>query len=311
MQTLSAAYLESVGKKGSWSYQPNMTEASIEATCWCAIACRKNIDVAGQTVDYFISTQNADGGWSDDPGNTSDWATGPALLALSILSRQHQPTWDEPRKTNIAAAMQKGFQRLVGLRTDLMGDLARVWLTVVQGPDFDYPRGWPWAPQTYNWVEPTAYALMAIKSADLLGKKRYKDVVDQAHAYLLQKSCKPAGWNFGAPEALGTYAPAMPLPTALAVMALQDDNDSKVDAATAYLKALNGPVADTTIADAFCLLARDARGEDMSSSVAQFPSRYRKRNHDGENLIAIAAAVIALGIGKDGNPLKLRGNPNG
>lgn len=303
MDKLSTAYLESVSQDGLWPYLPNNKE-SLESTCWCAVACRQNAKLSQRTISRLLELQNSDGGWSEEQGSKSDWATATALLAMSILQRNKDVTNGTASET-IAKALERGFQCLVGLRTDMMSDFGRVCMMVVQGPDFDYPRGWPWEPDTYNWIEPTAYALLAIKSAKLHNDKRYKKAVEQAQLYMLQKTCKPAGWNFGAPRTLGTDWPPTPPPTALAVISLQDVKDEKVDAATECLKNMSGPAVDTTLADALRMLARDTRGEDMSKSVNSFVDRYRKRDHEGENLLSLAAAVIVSRLPHDGNPFKL------
>ena len=97
----------------------------------------------------------------------------------------------------------------------------------------------------------------------------------------------------------------MPLPTALAIIGMQDVQHQKVDDAAHYLTNLSGPLVDTTIADAYRLLSLDARGKDMSPQVADFIKRYQARDHAGENLLSIAAATIVRHLPEDGNPFKL------
>jgi hypothetical protein len=304
---LSASYLESQAKDGWWPYVAGRGP-SVEATAWCAIACRKNKKLAQAAISNLVATQNSDGGWTSAPDTgKSDWSTGAALLAIAILGRTHADM-DGAMGGKVHAATDRGLKFLVGLRTDLITDLTRVGLTIMQGPDFDYPRGWPWEPDTYHWVEPTSYAILAIKYSPYATDKRYKTMVSQAHAYLLEKTCTPAGWNFGSPRTLGADWPALPGPTALALIAMQDVSSPKIDQALAYLRDLTGPTIDTTIADSLSVLARDLHGDDMSKEGKAILERFSKRSDMGQNLCSLAAAAIACNLPADGNPFKFTAN---
>jgi hypothetical protein len=129
-------------------------------------------------------------------------------------------------------------------------------------------------------------------------------MVAQAHQYLLEKTCTAGGWNFGSPQTLGTDWPPLPSPTAMALIAMQNVRDVKVDKALTYLKELTGPTIDSTIADSLSILARDIHGEDMSQQAPALAERFSSRSGLSENLCAIAAATIASNLSTESNPFK-------
>lgn len=78
--------------------------------------------------------------------------------------------------------------------------------------------GWPWISHTLSWVEPTGYALLALKMSGYGKHPR----VTEAERLLLDRACVEGGWNYGNREAVGQVLPPFPPTTALAAMALQD-----------------------------------------------------------------------------------------
>lgn len=78
--------------------------------------------------------------------------------------------------------------------------------------------GWPWIDSTFSWVEPTSYAILALKHAGYGAHPR----VEEAERLLLDRACLDGGWNYGNrvvfDQTLTAFAPT----TALALMALQD-----------------------------------------------------------------------------------------
>jgi len=78
--------------------------------------------------------------------------------------------------------------------------------------------GWPWISETLSWVEPTSYAILALKRAAYATHPR----VQEAELLLLDRECTQGGWNYGNHTVLErALDPFMPT-TALALLALQD-----------------------------------------------------------------------------------------
>jgi hypothetical protein len=83
-------------------------------------------------------------------------------------------------------------------------------------------RGWPWVEGTFSWVEPTSYALLALKGTGDLAHPRIRE----AERLLLDRECSDGGWNYGNRKARDTDLTSMVPTTALAAMALQHATDS-------------------------------------------------------------------------------------
>ena len=70
---------------------------------------------------------------------------------------------------------------------------------------------------TFSWVEPTSYALIALKASGINTHTRIRE----AEQLLLDRACPDGGWNYGNRLVRGVALTAMTSTTALAAMALQ------------------------------------------------------------------------------------------
>jgi len=85
----------------------------------------------------------------------------------------------------------------------------------------DSYRGWGWTPRTSSWVEPTAFALMALREAPAQQlPKNVSERRDLAVALLYDRMCPGGGWNCGNPRVYGVDGDALVLPTCWALLAL-------------------------------------------------------------------------------------------
>jgi uncharacterized protein (DUF362 family) len=92
--------------------------------------------------------------------------------------------------------------------------------------------GWPWAEANFSWVEPTAWACLALTAA---GQGDHPRVV-QGRRLLLDRAFESGGVNYGNRMILGRMTEPIPGPTALMLLALRDQRDSpRVRAAVRYL----------------------------------------------------------------------------
>ena len=76
-------------------------------------------------------------------------------------------------------------------------------------------HGWPWRPGNSSWVEPTSFALMALKRHG--GHAR----VAEAEAMILDRRCEDGGWNYGNRRVYDVALPSFPETTAVALLGLQ------------------------------------------------------------------------------------------
>src|SRR5208282_1477258 len=89
--------------------------------------------------------------------------------------------------------------------------------------------GWPWLPGSASWVIPTAFSVIAIKqftacSRSEISERRIRLGVDM----LLDRVCLGGGWNSGNSVVYGVPLPAHVESTAIALLALQDEERTSV-----------------------------------------------------------------------------------
>jgi hypothetical protein len=95
--------------------------------------------------------------------------------------------------------------------------------------------GWPWISDTFSWVQPTSYAIFALKLVGLRDHARVKE----AEALLFDRICPGGGWNFGNPVILDRPIDPSLSETAIALFALQDvpEATSAIEDGLAILEA--------------------------------------------------------------------------
>ena len=101
--------------------------------------------------------------------------------------------------------------------------------------------GWPWASDTFSWVEPTAWACLALRAAGQGEHPR----VQEGLRLLLDRAFDHGGANYGSRIILGKQTEAIPGPTAILLLALQGVKDQpRIDAAKGYLRVTAGQTTD-------------------------------------------------------------------
>jgi hypothetical protein len=91
-------------------------------------------------------------------------------------------------------------------------------------------QGWAWTDATFSWIEPTCWGLLALKKARASGfvEAAAHARIAEAERLLIDRSCKPGGWNFGNANVMAQdLRPYVPT-TALGLLAMQDRRDQGV-----------------------------------------------------------------------------------
>jgi hypothetical protein len=204
---------------GGWGFEPN-SESRVEPTCWairalcdCSqAASRESLKTA---FDYLLYAQLKDGSWpAVGEGNSGCWVTS---LACSVLSQDK----------NYSREVRAGSKWLCD---DYPRD-STLWRRVLQycrasepvSSHDDSLRGWGWTPHTASWVEPTAFAIQALRDCpeDLRpGASRQR--LELATALIYDRMCPGGGWNCGNPMVYGLAGEPLVLPTGWALLALRD-----------------------------------------------------------------------------------------
>jgi Squalene-hopene cyclase C-terminal domain len=203
---------------GGWGFHAG-SQSRVEPTAWVILALveaglSEELQKAG--ISYLRSTQLQDGSWPSSPGQTVGcWVTSLACWALSERSEFQQAVaaglrWiceDWPRDLSL-------IDRAIRIIFSRKG-------IVSQNESL---HGWGWTPNTASWVEPTAFALIALDQVPtrLLpqGAARRRKL---GKALLYDRMCPGGGWNCGNPMVYGVPGDPLVEPTVWALLALRDE----------------------------------------------------------------------------------------
>lgn len=179
--------------------------------------------------------------------------------------------------------------------------------------DIDFSLvGWPWANGNFSWVEPTAWACLALRRSGQGEHER----VRQGQKLLLDRAFDTGGINYGNRRIFGIALDPIPAPTALMLLALQGHDDHpRVHASVAYLRreALAGDDLEHLCWARIALdLYRDHEG--VPETLAQLADRIRAASMARADtpwvrpaLLREALAALALNV-EQANPFRLAGN---
>jgi hypothetical protein len=202
---VAAAIANGRNADGGWGYFPRKS-SRIEPTAWVAFGHAPRAHGARE----WLAGRQASQGWLvDEPGLPVNYGfNGLALLAL--LSGD--------AATPAASRLSEGVIGAKGL-------------AVAQSPALRQDnslQAWSWVQDTFSWVEPTAYCLLALKRARRLGVVQAAAIaprVNDAERMLADRACAGGGWNYGNARVFDKDLRPHGPTTALALLALQDRRD--------------------------------------------------------------------------------------
>ena len=241
-------------------YERNGQPAT-EPMCLAAIA----LSLAGrqeqslQAVRWLTSRQNDDG----SAGPTAElkspgWPTALAVLASGYVGHSNDTDVLGLKNWNGAGDLGRPPKQPFNV------DRATRWLLDTEGgtlprqPSMGHDStlvGWPWVAGTHSWVEPTALAVLALKSVGKSNHSRTREGVRVLHDRLLPSG----GCNCGNTIVFGQELLPHVQPTGLALLALhgEPDHDGRIARSLAWLQsAVDGQTAAASMAYAVWALAR-------------------------------------------------------
>jgi hypothetical protein len=204
---------------GGWGFRAG-GQSRVEPTCWAALSVfhstkEQNKDDFRRLVGYLHSQQLEDGSWPASPEmKPGNWVTS---LACCALSREAES------EGQIRAGLNWLCQDFPRDSSPWMRFLQRVRGDSRINSQNDSYRGWGWTPRTASWVEPTSFALMALREAK--AEQLPKIAINRqelALSLLYDRMCPGGGWNCGNPRVYGVDGDALVLPTCWALLALRD-----------------------------------------------------------------------------------------
>lgn len=233
---------------------------------------------------WLLSQETPEHAWPVVAGSgEGSWATALAVLALARYPAE-------------AAAARRGAEWLVAERGSVVdgrpGLLARLFAPSPPVVELDGALvGWPWTAGTFSWVEPTAYAILALRAVGPQSPAAAARI-EEGERLLLDRVCPDGGWNYGNRRVLGEDLWSYPDTTALALLALGRGGSEVV--VTKGLGALEGMLAANRsgLATALGVLALAAHGRDVGGLRARLGTRFVETAF-ADDLRALAWAVLA------------------
>jgi hypothetical protein len=145
--------------------------------------------------------------------------------------------------------------------------------------------------ETFSWVEPTSYALLAIK---LCGRRNHPRVAE-AERLLLDRACQDGGWNYGNHTVFGARLVGFVPTTALAALALQDV-DRASDTVNRALAFLDREIKarQSTLSLALTLLCFDVFGQPTANLAEALGRRQASDGSWRQQIHLTALALLAL-----------------
>ncbi|MFO0837718.1 MAG: hypothetical protein U1D55_04265 [Phycisphaerae bacterium] len=208
------------GRSGAWGYHVDSPGSAEPTAIAClALASRaEQAEVVRRAARWLAGLQAADGsiGIAGDV-TAPHWPT-----ALALLTWRNAVAESSEFESNAAAATRW----LLAARGNVVND------------DSGFAQhdtsltGWFWVENTHSWVEPTAYAILALRAAGQGQHARVREGV----RLLLDRALDDGGWNYGNRRVLGNELRPFPATSGVALTALAGETrDVKIDAAIAYL----------------------------------------------------------------------------
>ena len=273
------------------------------------------------------SSRNPDGGWGYAAGRASRLEpTALALAALAAAGRvadagalsgwPHRDGWLlDPRDGD---TFNVGFNAQALLAASVSRPVARgVSERVlpalcaskgVQLPPSEFQQqdnalqAWSWIPDTFSWVEPTAWSLLALKRWPGGGGRTAADGrIEEAERLLADRACPDGGWNYGNANVLGQQLYAYVPTTALALLALADRPAHPARASGLAWLVREQVSERSALALGLASLALSRYGEPVDEVHAALEAQWHETRFLGAvHATALAACALAGAAGPGG-----------
>lgn len=241
-------------------------------------------------LSWLTTRQHADGSWPlTDQLHAGSWATALAILALDLFESHQQSAVRGARWL----LRQKG--RRLGWVASLLYRVAPHTLPYQMNPDL---QGWPWVANTFSWVEPTAYALIALQKlgSSLQGGALAAERIREGERVLYDRMCAGGGWNYGNTQVLGEHLPPYTETTALALIALQKHPTAEPNQLSLHVLRTMLEHIGSGLGLSWAILCLTLYGDDVSAWRTLLRRTYEQTGFLGETK-ALALALLALGDG--------------
>ena len=282
-------------KSGGWAYFDSVQE-SLEATCLAELALAPERHAnSSEAILFLLKSQLSDGGWPAFLGDSEgSWTTALALCTLNSTG-------------DFTAARDKAFRWLYAER-GREGHWFWRWKfkTADRNVRFDPDKyGWPWVTGSASWVIPTAFSIIAIEQFTVCNRSEESEKrIHLGVEMLLDRECVDGGWNSGNSLVYGVPLRPHVEATAIALLALQDEQRTEtVKKSLSWLRQ-NAASMDSVSSLAWCILSLFVYQEPVDHLKARLATLVGD-GHDIRNNATLATAILALKCGEMIHPFEL------
>ena len=265
-------------------------QSTTEATSFATLALNRFEAAraeAARGVAWLRRHQNGDGSWgASAAAPNGSWTT---ALAIVCLADHGAPAPETHRGVEwLLAHRGRRLDFLPALLYRVIPDRMPVRLDPAL-------RGWPWTMNEFSWVEPTSYALIALKKAART-RAGVPELVSEAEAMLYDRACPEGGWNYGNSKVYGVALTPFLETTAVALIALH--NRREEDVPRAAYAALQRMLADARsgFALSWAILCLKLRNENVTPLLDRLAEVHASRRFLGESR-TLALALLAAADG--------------
>lgn len=217
-QTVLDRLVRNASPGGGFGYRP-LSCAAPEPTALACLALHANDDpspLISESLKRLAREQQKNGSIPVDAATPSaTWPTSITILAWCMIH-------PERYQRNITAAMD--------------------YLLTIEGKTFrSDPHiyghdttlvGWPWIEQTHTWLEPTSYALLALRTMAMMDHPRARNAL----RVIYDRAIPSGGWNYGNSRMFQNPLRAFPSTTGIVLTALTGQKkDTTIERAVAFL----------------------------------------------------------------------------
>lgn len=238
---------------GGWAYGRSL-EPAAEPTalaCLALVASDRERERIERGLDFLLARQQKDGSVGVSQSRpTPGWATASAMLAW-IAAGQTNRTKIQSAQSAALAWLLRAEGRPFKSNPAIYGHNTRL-------------RGWAWIDGTHSWLEPTAWAVLALRAAEQPNHPRVREAV----TLMLDRTLPSGGWNYGNSVMFGNELRPFPAQTGMVLAALAGEPLERcVEKALSYLE-VELPRVRTPISLAWGIIGARAWQAEWPSSDA-------------------------------------------
>ena len=244
---------------------------------------------------WLTERQNPNGSWRlNDVATAGSWTTALAIIALSAFPEQQKRALDASRWLLTQEGSKPGILAELILWATGKSNVNRLNNDLI---------GWSWVPNSFSWVEPTSYALTALKKVrSSLTAEAVNERIQQGEAMIYDRMCKGGGWNYGNSKVLDYALWPYPDTTAVALIALQDRAGDQANQESLQALRKTADEANSGLAASWAAISLNVYGQDTRDWQKRVERRFRATGFLGETK-TLALALMALN-GK-ANPFRI------